>query len=160
MDAEAFDRYVTQRYAALVGHVAAMCGDREDAADAVQEALTRAWARRGAFGRHPNKDAWVRTVARNLLVDGWRRRRRHTALTIEPLYDDPDVVARVALRRALAELPAQHRNALVLHYLADLPVADIAEELDAAPGTVRVWLSRGRQQLGVFLDDDQEVHHA
>ena len=61
MDAEAFDRYVTGRYAALVGHVAAMCASRDEAADAVQEALTRAWARRGAFGRHPNKDAWVRT---------------------------------------------------------------------------------------------------
>lgn len=160
MDAEAFDRYVTERYAALVGHVAAMCASRDDAADAVQEALTRAWARRGAFGRHPNKDAWVRTVARNLLVDGCRRSRRLTNLSIEPLYDDPDVVARVALHRALAELPANHRHALVLHYLVDLPVADIATELGAAPGTVRVWLSRGRQQLGVLLDDDKEVHHA
>lgn len=159
MDAEAFDRYVTQRYAALVGHVAAMCGNQE-AADAVQEALTRAWSRRAMFGRHPNQDAWVRTVARNLVIDGWRRRRRHVPLAVEPIYDDPDVVARVALRRAIADLPAQQRNALVLHYLVDLPVADIADELGATPGTVRVWLSRGRQRLGVLLEDDQEVHHA
>ncbi|WP_375539349.1 sigma factor-like helix-turn-helix DNA-binding protein [Propioniciclava sp. MC1595] len=48
----------------------------------------------------------------------------------------------------------------VLHYLADLPVARVAEELDAQPGTVRVWLSRGRDRLGVLLDEDKEPRHA
>ncbi len=160
MDADAFDAYFTARYALLVGHVTAMWGDRDDAADAVQEAFVRAWTKRREFGRHPSKDAWIRTVARNLLIDGWRKRRRHVPIEFEPTASGPDSDARVSLHRALAELPTNQRDAIVLHYLADLPVAQVAAELGAEPGTVRVWLSRGRRGLGVLLEDDKEPRHA
>ncbi|TBT85898.1 hypothetical protein ET989_05445 [Propioniciclava sinopodophylli] len=76
MDAEAFDRYFTARYPVLVGHVTAMWGDPDAAAAAVQEACVRARTKRREFGRHPHPDAWIRTVARNLLTDGWRPRQR------------------------------------------------------------------------------------
>ena len=126
MDAEAFDRYFTARYPVLVGHVTAMWGDPDAAADAAQEAFVRAWSKRREFGRHPH----------------------------------PDAAEWISLQRALRELPPNQRDAIVLHYLADLPVARVAEELDAQPGTVRVWLSRGRDRLGVLLDEDKEPRHA
>lgn len=160
MDAEAFDRLFTARYPVLVGHVTAMWGDPDAAADAVQEAFVRAWTKRREFGRHPHPDAWIRTVARNLLTDGWRRRRRHAPLDHEPAVTGPDAAEWISLQRALRELPPNQRDAIVLHYLADLPVARVAEELDAQPGTVRVWLSRGRDRLGVLLDEDKEPRHA
>lgn len=165
MDADAFDDYFEQRYPALVGHVAAMCGNRDLAAEAVQEALVRAWARRGSFGRHPNKDAWIRTVARNLLIDGWRRDRRHVPLDTETTFEAPDAADKLALHRSLQALPEKHRRALVLYYLADLPVESIASELGCTAGTVRMWLSRGRDRLGVLPADTDdiartEVNHA
>ncbi len=138
MDAQAFDRYLAEKYPVLVGHVAAMWGNRDDASDAVQEAFVRAWTKRREFGRHPHPDAWIRTVARNLLTDGWRRRRWHTVLDHEPAASDPDAAELITLHRALRELPPNHRDALVLRYLADLPVAEVADELGAQPGTVRV----------------------
>lgn len=160
MDADAFDAYFTAKYSTLVGHVAAMWGNRDDASDAVPEAFVR-WTKRREFGRHSHPDAWIRTVARNLLTDGWRRRRRHAPLEHEPIAPSPDPDAWLALQAALRELPPNHRDAIVLHYLADLPVDRVADELGAQPGTVRVWLSRGRSRLGLLLDDRTgDPHHA
>lgn len=116
MDAEAFDRYFTARYPVLVGHVTAMWGDPDAAAAVVQEAFVRAWTKRREFGRHPHPDAWIRTVARNRLTDGWRRRRRHAPLDHEPAVTGPDAAEWISLQRALRELPPQpagrHRPAL------------------------------------------------
>jgi RNA polymerase sigma-70 factor (ECF subfamily) len=67
----------------------------------------------------------------------------------------------VALVAALATLPANHRRALVLHYLADLPVDEIAERERVAAGTVKSWLHRGRAALAARLgrpDPEPEVH--
>lgn len=159
MDADEFDRYFHERYVVLVAHVAAMCGSRDEASEAVQEAFAKAWARRGTFGRHPNKDAWIRTVARNHVVDRWRRSRRLADFDFEPATPDADAAARLTLYRALRELPDNQRHAVVLYYLADEPVASIATELKASEGTVRVWLSRGRDRLATLLTDE-EAHHA
>ena len=63
---------------------------------------------------------------------------------------EPD---RVALVAALAGLPDRHRRVIVLHYLADLPVAAIARELGVAEGTVKSWLHRARAALAAqFVD--------
>ena len=85
MDADAFDEYFSAKCSVLVGHVTARWGNRDEASDAVQEAFVRAWTKRSEFGRHPHPDAWIRTVARNPLTDGWRRKRRHTTLEYEPV---------------------------------------------------------------------------
>ncbi len=160
MDAAAFDAWYESRYDALVGQVFVMCGSRAAASDAVQEAFTEAWARRSQVGGYEHRDAWIRTVARRRVVSDWRRSRRVGPLTAEPVTSDADPTTLVALQRALADLPDNHRHAVVLHYLVDLPVAAIAAELGAKEGTVRVWLSRGRARLEQLLSDTEEVHHA
>ena len=65
----------------------------------------------------------------------------------------------VALVRALQEIPAVQRRALVMHHMADMSVADIAAEEGVAVGTIKARLSRGRAALApllaeVDLDDD------
>ncbi|WP_460806265.1 RNA polymerase sigma factor [Micromonospora zhanjiangensis] len=60
---------------------------------------------------------------------------------------------RTDLRDAIATLPAGHRQAIVLHYLADLPVEEIARLLDVPVGTVKSRLSRGRTALAARLAD-------
>jgi RNA polymerase sigma-70 factor (ECF subfamily) len=98
--------------------------------------------------------AWVRRVAWNLATSRWRRAR--TALRFldgrrfEPVVDGPSP-DRVALMEALATLPAAQRRAMVLHYLADLPLAEIADREGVAEGTVKSWLHRGRVALAVHL---------
>lgn len=137
-----------------------MCGSRVAASDAVQEAFVRAWARRLEVGGYEHRDAWIRTVARRLVVSEWRRSRRVGLLAVDPVASDRDPTTLVALQRALAGLPDNHRHAVVLHYLVDLPVAAIATEFGAKEGTVRVWLSRGRARLEQLLSDTEEVPHA
>lgn len=140
----------------LVMQVAAVCGDRIEAMDFVQEAFVRAWSRWSRVGRYDDPEGWVRRVAVNLAIGRWRRARRvvlqsEVASSTSEISRDQD-----ATIAALATLPANERRAIVLHYLADLSVEDVAREMSAPVGTVKSWLSRGRAHLATRLSDDEE----
>jgi hypothetical protein len=103
--------------------------------------------------RYDEPLTWIRRVTANLATSRWRRLRvarlalkRDRPATVPPL--EPD---RVLLVAALRRLPVDQRRALVLHHLMDLPVAEVALELDAAVGTVKSWLHRGRLSLAAHL---------
>jgi RNA polymerase sigma-70 factor (ECF subfamily) len=146
-------------------------GDRQEAQDVVQEAFCRALARWSAVSRYDDPVAWVRRVAWNLAVSKWRRAR--TALNFlrkqhpdQGRVDGPSP-ERVALVAALATLPDTQRRAMVLRYLADLTVTEIADREGVPEGTVKSWLSRGRAALVLILkpaeanaETDQEVRRA
>ena len=66
----------------------------------------------------------------------------------------------VVLTTALAKLPANLRQAVVMHYLADLSVAEIAEQTGVAQGTVKSWLHRGRMKLAATLTAQEGAVHA
>jgi RNA polymerase sigma-70 factor (ECF subfamily) len=66
----------------------------------------------------------------------------------------------VILVRALRALPLVQRRALVLHYLLDRSVADIAAETDTNVNTVKSWLARGRSGLAAVLGQQSETAHA
>ena len=136
-------------------------GDRQEAQDVVQEAFCRALSRWRTVSRYDDPVAWVRRVAWNLALSKWRRTR--TALTFlrkqrpaETHVDGPSP-ERVALLAALATLPAQQRRAVVLHYLADLSVAEVASREGVPDGTVKSWLHRARTALAAQLDSDGGV---
>jgi RNA polymerase sigma-70 factor, ECF subfamily len=146
-----FDELYAAHYADLTVQLYAYFGDRQEAQDVVQEAFCRALARWRQVSAYEDPVAWVRRVAWNLAVSRWRRTR--TALTFvrrqrreEPQLAGPDA-DRVALVAALATLPDTQRRAVVLHYLGDLTVAEIAEREGVAEGTVKSWLHRGRARL-------------
>ena len=100
--------------------------------------------------------SWVRRVATNLAHSRWRKLRVATAYLGRQRPEDlpelsPDHVDMVA---ALRNLPVTQRKAVVLHYLLDLPVAEVAVELGVADGTVKSWLHRGRNALAADLGDE------
>jgi RNA polymerase sigma-70 factor, ECF subfamily len=156
MDERAFDEFYALSYRHLVGQIYAMCGDLAEAQDCVQEAFIRAWNKRRTLDLDQSPEAWVRTVAYRLAVSRWRRARKALRLPdrayATPAPAEPDV-SRVALARALAQLPSVQRRAIVLHHLCDLSVADIARETGVPAGTVKARLSRGRATLAVLLTD-------
>ena len=162
-----FDEVYAAHFADLTVQLYAYFGDRQEAQDVVQEAFCRALARWRTVSRYEDPVAWVRRVAWNLAVSRWRRAR--TALTFlrrqsaaELSVDGPSP-ERVALVAALATLPATQRRAMVLRYLADLTVAEIADREGVAEGTVKSWLHRGRTAVAARLrptDTDQEVRRA
>ncbi|WP_184952273.1 SigE family RNA polymerase sigma factor [Paractinoplanes abujensis] len=153
-----FDAVYAAQYADLTVQLYAYFGDRQEAQDVVQEAFCRALRRWSKVSRYDDPVAWVRRVAWNLAVSRWRRSR--TALSFlrrqrpqEPQVAGPDTV-RIELVEALATLPAAQRRAVVLHYLGDLSVNEIAERENVAVGTVKSWLHRGRTALASQLQPE------
>jgi len=146
-------------YRRLVAQVYALTADVGEAQDAVQEAFVRALAEPRSFGRVDNPEAWLRVVALNVARRRLRRRSHLDRLLRRPPAPEPDPVDglspdHVALVAALRRLPASQREAVALHHLADLPVAEIAELTGVAVGTVKTRLARGRARLAELLADD------
>src|SRR6266508_1162200 len=137
-------------YRRLVAQLYAFTSDVSEAQDVVQEAFARALARPRAFADIDNPEAWLRTVAINLVRRRWRRRRlldtillreRPVQRLIEP-GPEPD----------RADLAQHYREVVVLHYFADLSVDEVATALSVPVGTIKSRLSRARTALAAQLD--------
>ena len=140
-------------------------GDLAEAQDAAQEAYVRAWQRWDRISSYDDPEAWVRTVGHRLLLNRWRKIRN--GLTAYRRHGHAPAVAApsentVALVTALRRLPADQRQAIVLHHLADLSVAEIAAQTGTPTGTVKARLARGRKTLAALLDTTlpEEVSNA
>ncbi len=141
-------------YRRLVTQAYAIAGDRVEAEDAVQEAFARAVASGGRFRQVDNPEAWLRTVALNVIRRRWRRARLF--LSLSPRLATPSDVPgisedHVAVVDALRALPFQQRETIALFYLGDLSVQEIAATLSIAEGTVKSRLTRGRAALAGLL---------
>ena len=139
-------------------------GSEADAEDVAQEVFVRAYRRLGSFRGESRLGTWLYRVAFNLAVDHRRRAGRRgptvgdEALDTLPSPDgDPHRAARAGesarlVRRLLDALPEAQRAALHLHYWMGHTVAEIAELLGAAEGTVKSHLHRGRERLRAAIE--------
>jgi RNA polymerase sigma-70 factor, ECF subfamily len=155
--ADEFEQLYVAHVHGLTIQLYAYTGDLPLAEDLVQEAFCRALARWRGLSTYDDPVAWVRQVAWNLARTRWRRLRTATDFLRrqrqEPVAGpSPD---RVALAAALARLPAAQRRAVILHYLADLPIAQVADEEKVAIGTVKARLFRGRAALATQLRESE-----
>ena len=144
-----FDEFYSSAAARLVRHSYALTGDMAEAQDIAQEAFARAWQRWSAVRECDSPEAWVRRVATNLAASRWRRIRVARAAAGQPAPQHAPEVSTdtVALVCGLRTLPERQRTVLVLHYMCDLSVDQIAAELGCPAGSVKSWLSRGRTAL-------------
>jgi RNA polymerase sigma-70 factor, ECF subfamily len=157
-----FDDLFRAHYDRLVRSLTVACGDREQAADAVQEAFVKAHVRWRRIGRYDDPIGWVRRVAINHLRDDHRRTTRkwgalarlaaRTPISEQPAEPDE-------LGRLLAALPRQQRIATALYYVDGMSVAEIATTLDLADGTVKSHLHDARVRLRAVLDDERRTDH-
>jgi RNA polymerase sigma-70 factor (ECF subfamily) len=152
-------------YPRLVTQFVALCGNRSEAEDVVQEAFLTALTHRADFTDAANKEAWLRTVALNLLRHRWRRARVagrvlpkfRAELSIDLGPQAPE--NHVAIVYALSQLSLPVRVTVVLHYIGDLSVAQIAHELSVPEGTIKARLARARTQMAGYLGDREEADH-
>jgi RNA polymerase sigma-70 factor, ECF subfamily len=153
-----FDDFYHAHFRGVTTQLCAYVGDLGQAQDLAQEAFCRAFARWDKLVRYDDPVGWVRQVAWNLARSRWRRLRtaRGFLLRQRPEHVTGPTPDRVAIDAALAMLPANQRRAVILHYLADLSIAQIAAQEGVAPGTVKSWLHRGRAALAALLDDTTE----
>jgi RNA polymerase sigma-70 factor (ECF subfamily) len=155
-----FEEFYTGTVGRLLGQLFLVTGDLHEAEEIVQEAYTRAAARWSRLRDYDVPEAWVRRVAINLATDRARTLRRQTeaVLNLRPPPEVPPAsVEALALAEALRTLPIRQRQVLVLHYLVDLPVEQVARTLRMPEGTVKSLLSRGRQMLAAKLGEAEEV---
>jgi RNA polymerase sigma-70 factor (ECF subfamily) len=155
-----FEDFYEASYGRVVALVAAMVGDRHQAEDIAQEAFARALTRWSRVARYDLPEAWVRRVAIRLTIDATRRTHRALRLSARLAARQGsqarDPLAATALHLALMRLPLPQRQVLVLYYLADLPVNDIARDCGVSVGTVRTRLAAGRQRLERELSETGE----
>jgi len=154
-DRDAFGELVRRHRDRLWAVALRTLGDREDAADALQEALISAYRSAHRFRGDSAVTTWLHRIVVNACLD---RVRRRTARPTVPLADTeplpvPAVDSDTALdvRAALAQLPVEQRAALVLVDVQGYSVAEAATILEVAEGTVKSRCARGRGRLAALL---------
>jgi RNA polymerase sigma-70 factor (ECF subfamily) len=156
-----FDAFYAASYSRLVGQLFVVLGDLNEAEDVVQEAFTRAAARWPRVRTYDAPEAWVRRVALNQAFTVLRRAKRQLRLLgrLGPPPEAPEMPSDVVdVLAAMRRLPATQREVLVLHYLVEFSLDDVARHLRIPGGTARSRLARGRRALAraLGLDDSRE----
>ncbi len=150
-----------------------MLGNRDDAMDVTQDAMLRFFSTLNSFDATRRVQPWLFTIVRNQVRDLWRQRQRRPADAIgesdaligqlaapqpSPEADLRRQELRQRVWRALATLPADKREIIVLRDFHDLSYSDIAEVLDIPIGTVMSRLHGARRQLRARLEEEGGRH--
>jgi RNA polymerase sigma-70 factor (ECF subfamily) len=154
-DRDAFAQLVRRHRDRLWAVALRTIGDREDAADALQEALISAYRSAHRFRGDSAVTTWLHRIVVNACLDRVRRRNVRPTVPLpetEPLPVAPvDSDTALDVRAALAQLPVEQRAALVLVDVQGYSVAEAATILDVAEGTVKSRCARGRARLASLL---------
>jgi RNA polymerase sigma-70 factor (ECF subfamily) len=140
----------------LVQALTIVAGNRDTAADAVQEAFVRLVRHWGRVAAYEDPAAWVRRVALNLVHDhrraAWRQAR--LLLRIEQQRRVPEEIHSFdpELWRQVIILPAKQRTAVALRYVGDLTLRDVAKAMRVSEGTVDQHLRRALRTLQGTLE--------
>lgn len=140
----------------------ALTGARDDADDLVQDTVERALAKRHQFRVGSNVRAWLFSIMHNIHIDGVRRVRDAVSLDADdapenlPELSTPATQSSRLLGRdiqaALAALPSEQREVLLLVTLEDMPYEEVAQSLGIPVGTVMSRLSRGRERVRLHVE--------
>lgn len=180
-DNEAFDMLFERHYSHVFNFVVRLAGNRDDAADISQLAFVRAF---GSINRLRDGQAflrWVYRTALNIVRDRDRQLRRRPWVSLldlwrptdqgenaEPVeFADPALNPETltvnlerdhAVKQAIAVLPLEFREVVVLHHLQGLDIREIADVIGVPEGTVKSRLGRARQRLRLALHDWVETN--
>ena len=143
--------YATE-FPKLAGYLTSLTGDPEVAREATQEAFTRLFAR---WRRVHEPRGFVYVVGTNLCKHHWRQGGRErsavTSLGITSLHGRPAHDS--SLRDLVERLPGHLRETVLLHYYADMSVAEVAAALKKPEGTIKRMLYDARARLASWLED-------
>lgn len=155
-DDAAFEAIFRESFAPVARSAYLVMGDWEAATEVAQDAFVQLLLHWRMVSGYDNPGAWVRRVAiRRAVRARWRDRRARGNGARSGLEAGAPEVS-VDLRQALLRLSRTQRAAVVLHYLHDLPVKDVAAVLGCGEATAKTHLHRARQRLSVLLQEDKE----
>lgn len=155
----AFDELVRRHEDRIFGLAMRMLGERSDALDATQEAFVSAFRQARSFRGDSSFGTWLYRIAINSCKDLLRKRNRWGDPTEDAGVDEPSsedleasVSRRMDLAAALAQLPEEFRDPVVMHDLGGVPYEEIARTTRTNIGTVKSRISRGRKRLAELLE--------
>src|SRR6201993_2314419 len=143
-----------------------LCGNVDRADDLVQETLLRAMANIDSFQPGTNMSAWLFTILRNLFRSEYRKRRREVeeadgrlAGNLKSQAEQPGHLEFEEFRAALAKLPPDQREALILVGASGFSYEEAAAICDCAVGTIKSRVNRARTRLAQLLaiEDVREI---
>jgi RNA polymerase sigma-70 factor (ECF subfamily) len=153
---------VVQMIPALRAFAWSLSHNASDADDLVQDTLIKAWTNRDKFEPGTNLRAWLFTILRNTYYTAAVRRRREVrdetgkyAATLSTGPTQDWSLAIRALQAALAQLPDEHREALILVGAAGLTYEEAAEVCGCALGTIKSRVNRARARLLKLMEADE-----
>ena len=128
---------------------------REDAEDALQDAMLSAHRGAGSFRYDAAVGSWLHRIVVNACLDRLRRAKAHRTAPLEDVYPVPDRTAQVetaiGVQHALMRLPLEQRAAVVAVDMQGYSIADTASLLGIPEGTVKSRCARGRVRLAQLL---------
>ena len=171
-DPEAFERLM-EPLEQLVWRVCwHYTGNREAAEDCGQEAMIRIWRNLANYRGECALESWVYRIAANCCMDWLRKKKRDWSVSMEPMVeqgfdpadDSPGTEAQVVakderqrLREAIALLPEDQREALILTQLEKVPYEEAARALGVSEGTVKSRVNRAKARLKEILSAEREL---
>jgi RNA polymerase sigma-70 factor (sigma-E family) len=148
--------YVTVRLPALRRLAYSLCGDLHRADDLVQQTITEVFVRWSRVRAVDRIDRYVDRMLVNRFIDerrlAWAKVRLFREPPDRPAPLDAGIEERAVVRAALAKVPRSQQAVLVLRYVYDLPVSDVAEILGCSEGNVKSQTARGLSKLRKLLD--------
>lgn len=172
-DAAAFERLVENNQRAVIGTVARMLNNIDDAHDIAQQVFIRVWRSAARYEPSAKFTTWLFTITRNLVFNEMRRRSRKREVSMEaqleehhvdhaaPERSNPDVQVQQeelerAIDAAILALPEKQRMAVALRRFEDMPYEEICVVLGMSLSAVKSLLFRARndlkEKLAAYLD--------
>lgn len=155
MDKDAFAVRVTAMQQSLYHVAASYLRGEADRLDAVCEAVARAWEKRSTLRDERLFATWLTRILIRECVNIQRRQRRTVPVDTLPEQaqeDESDAVR--SLREAMETLPQRQRTMVVLHYMEDYDVREVARIMGTTRGAVCAGLSRARETLRRRIGED------
>jgi RNA polymerase sigma-70 factor (ECF subfamily) len=157
---EAFAELVREMERPLLYFALKLVRDESTALDVLQEVWLKAFRTMRGLGKPALLRSWLYQLTRSLAIDRLRKEaaqarqdlahaEAHAEAGAEPTFDTDDAAA---LHRALDRLDLRHREVLVLHFLEDLPLAEIAAVLGCPEGTVKSRIHHAKRALQAALE--------
>ena len=171
-DPEAFEQLVSPLEQLIWRVCWHYTGNREAAEDCGQEAMIRIWRNLGSYRGECALESWAYRIAANCCMDWLRKKKRDRSVSIEPLKEQgfdpadssPGTEEQVVsadehqrLREAVALLPEDQREALVMTQLEKIPYEEAARLLEVSEGTVKSRVNRAKARLKEILSGKGEL---
>lgn len=157
-DEEAMDTFVQQHYAQILQYCTYHCADKEWAQDLAQETFERFFRRLADYKYHGKSLNYLYTIARNLCID-WGRKKREAA--VEDIAETESgrmdsacgLEEKLLIEEALTKLPAELREAVILHFFQELSMRETAEVLQIGLPLVKYRIKRAKKLLRELLEE-------